>query len=220
MKPKSPRKEANHVLGVMSAKRIKTFLEDCVNLPNRIDYPPENALHFERWLKRWRGLFTYRDQDEEGNSVILPVPREHLGLFAPVVRTTLCRLWGEPDARQRDWYCYRLRDAHRQMVRHLEGWNADAVWGSRNTIQRLMDYAMQEVPAVSTFEAAIFWAQEKQPLMLRCAAPTCPTPYFFRSEKGQKFCSPECADSARREAKLRWWNESPNSPKNRNRGKQ
>jgi hypothetical protein len=171
---------------------------------------------FERWLKRWSGLFTYWAEDEEGKRLKISVPREHLEVFAPVIRTTLCRLWGETNTRQRNWYCYRLRDAHRQMVRHLEGWESDAVWGRADTLRRLMDYAMQDVPDVSPFEAAILWAQSNQTLRLRCAAPMCAAPYFFRSEKGQKFCSPECADTARREAKLRWWNKSPNSPKNRN----
>lgn len=214
MKRKSPREVPNQVLGVMSADQIRAFLEDCVNLPNPIDYP-DHRTHFERWLLRWRGLFTFWTDDKKGKRMKTLVPREHLEILAPVVRTTLCRLWGEPDARQRDWYCYRLRDAHRQMVRHLEGWEDNAVWGRRDTIQRLMDYAMQEVPDTSPFEAAILWAQSNQSLMLRCAAAMCPAPYFFRSEKGQRFCSPACADAAQREAKLRWWNKSPNSPRNR-----
>lgn len=72
----------------------------------------------------------------------------------------------------------------------------------------------EDVPRVCPFEAALYWLQNNQRLMLCCGGPTCAAPYFLRTEKGQKFCSPECADPARREAKLRWWNESPNSPKN------
>lgn len=202
----------------MSEARVKAFLKDCVNLPNPIDYP-EHIPQFEQWLNRWSSLFSYGAEGESGERVRKQVSREHLEILAPVLRTTLCRMWDEPDARQRDWYCYRLRDAHRQMVRHLEGWGADAFWGGDRIIQKLMDYAMQEVPGICPFEAAILWAQRNQKLMLRCASPVCPAPYFFRSEKGQKFCSPKCADIARRESKLRWWNESPNSPKNVNRSK-
>lgn len=211
MERNSPEKAADQVLGMLSVERIRGFLEDCVNLPNPIDYP-EDAGHFERWLKRWQRLFTYRveveDEDGEGATLKMQtVAREELVLFAPIVRTTLCRLWREQDARQRDWYCYRLRDAHRLMVRHLEGWGESTVWGGKKTVQRLLDYALQDAPAISPFEAAIYWAQTNQKLMLYCGNPTCATPYFFRAEKGQKFCSPNCADPARKESKLKWWNE-------------
>lgn len=136
------------------------------------------------------------------------VPREQLELFAPVVRTTLCRLWVERDARQRDWYCYRLRDAHRQMVRNLEGWRESTLWGDVKTPERLLDYALQDVPPVSPFEAAIYWLQLNFPLMLHCGNPLCEAPYFFRpvKSKRQTYCSPECGDPARREARLKWWN--------------
>jgi hypothetical protein len=183
-----------------------------VNLPNPIDYP-DNEAAFGRWLRRWQHFFVFRENGSEPKA--RQVPEEALRLFAPIVRTTLNRLWAEHDARQRDWYYYRLRDAHRLMIRHLEGWDEAAIWGDGDTIKRLLDYSLQEVPALSPFEATLYWAQTNQRLMLYCASPTCAAPYFFRSEKGQKFCSPECADPARREAKLRWWNKSPNSPKNR-----
>jgi hypothetical protein len=187
---------------------------ECANLPNPIDYP-EHRPNFERWLRRCQRLFTFLEEGEEGGKWhSRQVPREQLELFAPIVRTTLCRLWGEQDARQRDWYCYRLRDAHRQMVRHLEGWGEDPIWGGADTVKRLMDYALQDVPRACPFEAAIYWLQLNHTLMLHCGGPMCEAPYFFRTERRQKFCSPECADPARREAKLKWWNESPNSPKN------
>jgi len=138
------------------------------------------------------------------------VPSEQLELFAPVVRTTLCRLWVEKDARQRDWFCYRLRDAHRQMVRYLEGWEEDTLWGGADTPKRLTDYALQDVPRISPFEASIYWLQLNHTKMLRCANPLCEAPYFFRPEKSkrQTYCSPECADPARKGAKLKWWNEN------------
>jgi len=161
-------------------------------------------------------LFTYQSEGADGNWNTVQIPSEQLELFAPVARTTLCRLWVEPDARQRDWFFYRLRDAHRQMIRYLENseWEVNAVWGGTDTAKRLTDYMLQDVPRICPFEAAVYWLQTNQRLMLRCGGPMCAAPYFFRTEKGQKFCSPECADPARREAKLRWWNDSPNSPKN------
>lgn len=209
----SPENATNKVLGALTDEEIKTFLMECANLPNPIDYP-EHRPHFERWLRKWRRLFTFQIEDEDGERQTSQVPREQLELFAPIVRTTLCRLWGEQDARQRDWYCYRLRDAHRQMIRHLEGWGEKHIWGGPDTVKRLMDYALQDVPRICPFEAAIYWLQLNHALMIHCGGPLCGTPYFFRTERRQKFCSPECADPARRKAKLKWWNESPNSPKN------
>ena len=67
---------------------------------------------------------------------------------------------------------------------------------------------LEDVPRISPFEAAVYWLQINQKLMVYCEGPVCPAPYFFRAEKGQKYCSPECADPARREAKLKWWNEN------------
>ena len=210
---KSPENSPSKVLGILTEEVIRKFLLDCVNLPNPIDYP-ENRPGFVRWLRRWERLFKYRSQ-AEGNGGMVPVPEEHLEWFAPIIRTTLNRLWSQPDPRQRQWYCYRLRDAHRQMVRHLEGWGELPAWGGKNTAMRLTDYVLQDVPDIGPFEAAMYWLQHNQELLMYCAGPSCQAPYFFRAEKRQKFCSPECADPARREAKLKWWNESPNSPKNK-----
>jgi hypothetical protein len=192
----------------MPVQQIKRFLESSVNLPNPLDYPPHLPA-FDLWLNRWQRLFRYESEDETGNNQTITVSRDDLFLLAPIIRTTLSRLWREKDLRQRDWYCYRLRDVHRKMVRHLEGREEHCQeWGDPKTIQNIMDYALQEVPRISLFESAISWAQTNQKLMLYCANPLCETPYFFRTVKGQKFCSVECAATVRKEAKLKWWNEN------------
>jgi hypothetical protein len=251
---KSLENSRNKVLGVMSVEDIKNFLADCANLAEPVVYP-EHRPHFERWLRRWRGLFSFRREQEidvstasledvlngkaeveeqveleqfegapeqsepeqfaEPKVLTIPVPRDQLEIFAPIARTTLRRLWTEQDSRQRDWYFYRLRDAHRQMIRHLEGGYENADWGGEKTVQNLMSYALQEVPIISPFEAAMYWLQLNHTLMLYCGNPLCPAPYFLREEKAkkQKYCSPECANPARRAAKLRWWNKARKSPK-------
>jgi hypothetical protein len=96
------------------------------------------------------------------------------------------------------------------MIRHLEGWQENTEWGSTDTPQRQLDYVLQEVPEVSPFEAAIYWLQINHTSMLHCANPLCEAPYFFKADnaKRQTHCSPECADLARRAAKLKWWNEN------------
>jgi hypothetical protein len=242
----SPEKVVDQVLGT-SVTVIKDFLMECVNLPDPLativpiaNTPYANfsddSPHFDRWLRKWQRLFTFQTKGEDGEWRTMELPREQLKLFAPVVRLALRRIWVEQDARQRDWYFYRLRDAYHHMVVRAENpYIVDATDGQamarleqtslarRDNMQqkaRLFREWMgadlfEDVPRICPFEAALYWLQTNQRLMLRCGGPMCPAPYFFRTEKGQKFCSPECADPARRDAKLRWWNESPNSPKNR-----
>jgi len=67
----------------------------------------------------------------------------------------------------------------------------------------------EEVPKVTPFEAAMIYLQKALAGKTRhCPNETCPAPYFITTKKGQKFCSPECGDPVRREAKRRWWNEN------------
>jgi hypothetical protein len=225
----SPKKTEHQILGILPVNEAKDFLLECVNLPNPIDYP-DHRPHFDRWLRRWQRVFTFESEGKPAQ-----ISRERLEQFAPSVRTTLRRIWAEPDTRQRDWYFYRLRDAYHGMIVRAENPDIldvtdgramkqferisrargdDAQQKSRFLQEWTGADLLEDVPKVCPFEAALYWLQNNQRLMLHCGGPICAAPYFFRTEKGQKFCSPECADPARREAKLRWWNESPNSPKN------
>lgn len=218
------------ILGDFPATRIKRFLLESANLPNPIDFP-EHRKQFGRWLERWQRFFTFQSEIEvqsrrrDGSSRTSSswratlVPTNELKLFAPILRTTLNRLWVEKDARQREWYMYRLRDAHRQMVRHLEGWGENATWGGRSTPTRLTDYAFQEVPRASFFEVALCWLQAYQNHFRFCPNPECVAPYFLRVGRRHVYCTPACANPARKESKRRWWHKSPNSPRNRAKNK-
>lgn len=207
-KKKSRQGEDHRVLGVITPLQIESVLLGSVNLPNPIDYP-DNRPEFERWFERWKWMFTFRGEDQYGKSKALEMPREQLEIFAPAFRTTLRRLWQEQDLRQRDWYLYRLRDIYHQLILTLEN-PGSFEYGSKEStlLRRLTDRLFQDVPRVSPFEAAIFWLQANQSRMLYCQNPMCETPYFFRTKKGQKFCSPECANPVRKESKRRWWVEN------------
>jgi len=246
-----PEKTANHVLGT-STKVIKDFLVECVNLPDHMHgtiipsrrtpyaHHMNDSPHFDRWLRKWQQLLAFQSEGEDGKWSVVEIPHERLKDFAPKVRVALRRIWVEQDARQRDWYFFRLRDSyHRMIVRAENPYLLDIV--DRDALGRFEEVSrargdnasqkarffetltgadlLEEVPRVCPFEAAAYWLQMNQRLMLRCGGVECAAPYFFRTEKGQRFCSPECADPARREAKLRWWNESPNSPKNQKAGR-
>lgn len=229
---KSPETAADYVLGVLSVSDVRNLLMDCLNLPNPIDYP-EHRPQFERWLKKWQRLFTFRGETEDGERRTMQVPRDQLERFAPKVRTALRRIWHEKDARQRDWYFYRIRDEYHRMVVRAENPHlidiADPSAANRlfaldresqarrdDPAQRSRFFEdcaagtelLEDVPRICPFEAAVYWLQVNQKLMVYCAGPMCAAPYFFRSEKGQRYCSPECADPARKEAKLKWWNEN------------
>ncbi|HEY3624861.1 MAG TPA: hypothetical protein VGL00_01205 [Terracidiphilus sp.] len=232
MLSKSPKKAADHVLGMLSVQEIQSLLMDSLNLPNPIDYP-EHRPQFERWLKRWQRLFTFRGESEDGERRTMQVPRDQLERFAPKARTTLRRIWNEKDARQRDWYFYRLRDDYNRLLLRLEHPYLFDVTDT-NAVARLAEFDREseargddltqriayfdsfvagadlfnDVPRICPFEAAVYWLQMNQKLMVYCAGPMCAAPFFFRSEKGQRYCSPECADPARKDAKLKWWNEN------------
>jgi hypothetical protein len=228
----SPKKAEHQVLGVWSKDEIQKFLMECVNLPDPISYPPYRP-HFERWLRKWQRIFTFQSEGKDGKWREVEIPRERLELFVPKMQAALYRIWSEQDVRQRDWYLFRLRDAYHHMIVRAENPDLLVDLTDRKAVNRLLELErtshsrkdnpgqrarffeswmgtelLEYVPRVCPFEASIYWLQINSGIMLRCGGPTCAAPYFFRTEKGQKYCSPECADPARRGAKLRWWNEN------------
>jgi hypothetical protein len=44
--------------------------------------------------------------------------------------------------------------------------------------------------------------------LVYCGNPECPAPYFIATRKDQRYCSDDCAAPAKRQAKLKWWNEN------------
>ena len=213
---------------------------ECVNLPDHMHGTiipsrstpyaryTDDSPHFDRWLRKWQRLFTFQTEDIDGKWQAMEIPREALEPFVPKLRIALCRVWKEPDTRQRDWYFYRLRDTYHRMIVRAENPNlldfseeslkqfeklsrdrGDSPRQKARLLERMLGEDLLEyAPRICPFESAVYWLQVNQNLMVYCEGPTCAAPYFFREGKGQKYCSPECADPARREAKLKWWNEN------------
>lgn len=50
-----------------------------------------------------------------------------------------------------------------------------------------------------------------------CRNPACANPYFIAKRKDQRYCSPECAQPAKKEAKLKWWHRNRGSMPKRGR---
>src|SRR6476659_10173451 len=103
---KSIRPDSRLVLGAISVEDARRFVLDCANLPWRIDTPKDRP-RFEDWLKRWKNMFTYRKEDDQGHWITLQIPNDWLEQFVPVVSATIRGIWKETDVRQRDWYFYR-----------------------------------------------------------------------------------------------------------------
>jgi hypothetical protein len=233
MRGNSPKKSTDQVLGMLTVNEIQSFLMDTLNLPPTVTYL-DHRPHFGRWLKRWQRLFTYRSEDGDVTMQSKLIAREQLETFVPKFWQALRRVWYEKNPRQRDWYFYRIRAEYQRMLVFAE--NPDLIdisepdapkrllklerlsraRGDVDESQRRRFFEtfaigvdfLDEAPRICPFEAAVYWLQVNQKLMVYCEGPVCPAPYFFRTEKGQKYCSPECADPARKQAKLKWWNEN------------
>lgn len=63
-------------------------------------------------------------------------------------------------------------------------------------------------PAMNTFERVLHHFQRNEDRARMCAYPECGTPFFFVQRKGQRYCSPDCSDDAKREQNRRWWREN------------
>jgi hypothetical protein len=115
-----------------------------------------------------------------------PMPGKKAFEILALVAELLRMAWDSPSLRKREWY---LAD--------IEGFYHRA-------LNRFGDPPAYALP----LEALVYYFRRNSERALHCPNPECPAPYFFRQQKGQKFCSEECANSSRRESKRRWWNEN------------
>lgn len=197
---KSPRNKGHQVLGMISTERIEGLLYEWVNLPERAIYAsdlekPHPA--YERLLGRYPEVFPFT-RKREAYRVLMSV------------REGLRAIWNSRDARQRDWIIFTARNLfERSRTREEHGLREIFEAQAGNDF-------FSSLPRLTVFEAAMVYLQTGLAhRLLLCPNPDCAAPFFFRTEKGQKSCSPECGDWLRRQSKLRWYHQAPNSPKNR-----
>jgi len=186
----SPGKEHHQVqvLGMISAKRAEALLYEWVNLPDsRMDTMPA----------RYPEIFIFKTKKETYRVL-------------DTVRAGLRKIWDVRDTRQRDWDICTLRGSYQKSRTREDHGLSDLFSDTTDN-----DF-FPGLPRLTPFEAAMFYLQTGLVhRMLRCRNPECAAPYFFRTEKGQESCSPECADWSRKNYKLRWYQDSPKSSKNR-----
>jgi hypothetical protein len=133
------------------------------------------------------------------------------------LRRQLQRAWVAPDLRQREWFLHELESHYHKLrgVRELRKNIADPVWEQAVLGEDLrpdspiFELQLMEPPAEpSALEAIVLYFKRNAERARYCPNADCPAPYFFATNKNQKFCSTECAKPAQRDNKLRWWNEN------------
>jgi hypothetical protein len=62
-----------------------------------------------------------------------------------------------------------------------------------------------EVSLPGPFSQAVLHLLRSAHRALVCPNPECPTPYFFRKKRRQRYCSESCSGAGQREAKRKWW---------------
>lgn len=171
--------------------------------------PLKIAWYYRRLLLDWVNV---------GENATVTLRRLHPGVIAAIsgenveyvvtqVRMLLQRAWKESDdARRRTWFLTLARELY-----------------ARGCVSAAMPF----LPFYATFpglpegdagkfDAALFYAQTKlAPKMQVCRAAinaqfnkalnNCSTPYFFREEKGQKYCSTDCSDPVRDAGQRNYW---------------
>jgi hypothetical protein len=197
---KSPRTKGHQVLGMISSARVESLVYEWVNLPERALYASDlDKPHpaYEKLLGRYPEVFPFSRKGEAYRVMM-------------TVREGLRQIWNTSDARQRDWVIFSMRNLYERSRTREEH-------GLRELFEAQSDNDfLPPLPRLSPFEAAMVHLQGGLThRLLYCPNPDCAAPFFFRTKKSQKACSPECADWLRRKSKLRWYHQAPNSPKNR-----
>src|SRR5258705_917220 len=179
---------------------------------------------FPEVFRELRGL------DESADS--LGAGQEQEDFFHSVwgLREHLRAAWQATDLREREWCIYQLRRLYSQ---HTKAFAAPAVMAalesalnrsapqdsqSESSSQimkqsatvfwkygKFWGFLVDPPPALTTFERLMFHFQRIAHRAQKCQNPECEAPFFFIKKKGQKFCKPECALPAQREAKREWW---------------
>jgi len=213
-------KSSKKILGVISASRAERMLAEWANTDL------EGTQAFNVWDRLFR---RYPEILGSAADQIIPVStrnrhefERHIGM-ANKVGEHLRRAWdAAPDLRRFEWHTWKalkialMQDAWianskalnipSEQSEHLIGPYDKRAGYMAPLFTSLFD--PDEPPtAITPVEAAFFYLRHHPKAALHCPNPECPAPYFFRSKKGQKFCSPECAKPAQREAKRKWWNE-------------
>lgn len=191
---KSRPKQGRQILGVIFESEADELLVELANLKD--ESLSEESLQPSAVTKRWAQVFDFLPP--EG-----PARLEVLRRLCRQIR----KAWTESDRRARTWYLFRARETRvRYRIAHDPEITAlPEAWRIRSIEDRL-----NEVPAASPWEAAVFHLEQIKGKTRKCENPECANPYFISKKKtgGQHYCSTECAHFGRKEKKRNWWHEN------------
>jgi hypothetical protein len=192
---KSSNKHDHQILGVLSEKRAKAFLLDCANLRYT---PQDQDAAFLRLHTRYPDIVS--DPALYTEQVVLI---STFGFLSFLLRQG----WDAPTLRGRAWYFHDAESLCRLTTEAVGVWmDHHELPESSDRHPRITYYFTNPPTHATPLEAAFHYLGQQMEHALHCANPECPAPYFFATKKNQQYCSPECAEPARRASKLRWWN--------------
>lgn len=214
----SSRRRAHKFLGARKAERILLRL---ANIP---DGPPVGT----PVSSRTPHIASIADIQK-----YYPVIFEHCSEHdMSALRHLLRQSWMSSDLLRREWFVFLFRRFYAETVRRVESIREDAGkklllgWRTRKeqvdwilgqsgrSIELLSNFmdaeqvgaAYKEAPPPSTpFEECAYFLQRKLNRAQHCLNPACPSPYFFKTSRHQKYCSTDCSDEAKRRKKRDWW---------------
>lgn len=203
----------------LDSAAMEVLLQRWVNLPDS----PDLKSRAELLVKHYPEIF------EE----LQPLAGENIFNSIVGIRNHLRAVWDAPTDRDREWYCFRLRQLYAQ---HLA---ASRTLPVAEALKRLREAKLAQIqdqesfyaigrgarhagemlsreiqfwgirveppPQPTHFERLVYTLQRLGRRARHCENSDCQWPYFFASRRTQRYCSNACAVPAQREAKRRWW---------------
>jgi hypothetical protein len=181
-----------HTLRDLSKTRLERLLCDWAN----IDFPWPMVNFTQEQLKRFaaaQNRMQRRWQDlDKGTGLI-----GHLW-----VRDFLRAAWSSADLREKEWFCFRARDALNKMNRRREMTPEERRQDELSELR--VDSLANRLPPFSDIEAAFHHFLRNARRARRCRNRECPAPFFFAARRNQKYCSVSCSRPAELAGKRYW----------------
>jgi hypothetical protein len=178
----------------LPAKKIEGFLRELANLHDK---------GFEKFSDRYSLLRPSERTGETTSSFEKEVTTEEMRRdFYLSLRERVQMVWHAPDLRRKRYGVF-----------------LTLYWVLLRSDILVADFLLKVpsvllLPPLGPLEMALDYLLTNADRTRFCLNPDCPAPYFFAKRRNQKYCSEDCAQRAKREAKLRWWKE--HGPKWRN----
>jgi hypothetical protein len=168
--------------------------------------PLKMAWYYRRLLLDWANLgSTYTSHGAEFYShvteelrkrhprVVAPLAADAVEFVVANVGMLLRRAWQSKDLRERTWFLNLARNLY---ARGCIGFG-----------ELGMNFFFSGLPEGddAVFDSALAYAQTNLARRMQVCKASCITPYFFREEKGQKYCSTDCSDPVRDAGQRRYW---------------